>query len=146
MMLSGGMGGQMGGQMNPLMLSLLLGDDVPKTKAAYDKICASDPACASEVAKIYNSDGVSIFDTTAFIDFTKSLQIFLDQGWCLWRRCQDRSWCYHEIRHELIKLQHLWSPSPLNDVWSRYARRYARYSPTSSLEGWLLIFRSFRWW
>merc|ERR1711980_64853 len=83
MMLSGGMGGQMGGQMNPLMLSLLLGDDVPKTKAAYDKICASDPACASEVAKIYNSDGVSIFDTTAFIDFTKSLQIFLDQGWCL---------------------------------------------------------------
>ena len=83
MMLSGGMGGQMGGQMNPLMLSLLLGDDVPKSKAAYDKICDSDPACASEVAKIYNSDGVSIFDTTAFIDFTKSLQIFLDQGWCL---------------------------------------------------------------
>lgn len=61
MMLSGGMGGQMGGQMNPLMLSLLLGDDVPKSKASYDKICASDPACAAEVAKIYNSDGVSIF-------------------------------------------------------------------------------------
>ena len=61
MMLSGGMGGQMGGQMNPLMLSLLLGDDVPKSKAAYDKICDSDPACASEVAKIYNSDGVSTF-------------------------------------------------------------------------------------
>lgn len=62
-MLSGGMGGQMGGQMNPLMLSLLLGDDIPKSKAAYDKICDSDPACASEVAKIYNSDGVSTFDT-----------------------------------------------------------------------------------
>ena len=61
MMLSGGMGGQMGGQMNPLMLSLLLGDDVPKSKASYDKICASDPACAAEVAKIYNADGVSFF-------------------------------------------------------------------------------------
>ena len=60
MMLSGGMGGQMGGQMNPLMLSLLLGDDVPKSKSAYDKICAADPACAAEVAKIYNADGVSI--------------------------------------------------------------------------------------
>jgi len=59
MMLSGGMGGQMGGQMNPLMLSLLLGDDVPKSKSAYDKICAADPACAAEVAKIYNADGVS---------------------------------------------------------------------------------------
>ena len=59
-MLSGGMGGQMGGQMNPLMLSLLLGDDVPKSKSAYDKICAADPACAAEVAKIYNADGVSI--------------------------------------------------------------------------------------
>merc|ERR1712235_194921 len=45
---------------NPLMLSLLLGDDVPKTKAAYDKICASDPACASEVVKIYNSDGTKV--------------------------------------------------------------------------------------
>merc|ERR1712060_943672 len=60
MMLSGGMGGQMGGQMNPLMLSLLLGDDVPKSKASYDKICASDPACAAEVAKIYNADGSKV--------------------------------------------------------------------------------------
>ena len=61
MMLSGGMGGGMGGQMNPLMLSLLMGDDVPKSKSSYDKICAADPACAAEVAKIYNADGVSIF-------------------------------------------------------------------------------------
>ena len=67
MMLSGGMGGQMGGQMNPLMLSLLLGDDVPKSKASYDKICASDPACAAEVAKIYNADGVSFFSNLAVL-------------------------------------------------------------------------------
>merc|ERR1719189_696463 len=46
--------------MNPLMLSLLLGDDVPKSKASYDKICASDPACAAEVAKIYNADGSKV--------------------------------------------------------------------------------------
>lgn len=75
MMLSGGMGGQMGGQMNPLMLSLLLGDDVPKSKASYDKICASDPACAAEVAKIYNSDGVSIFSqniSRVFYDYTRN--------------------------------------------------------------------------
>merc|ERR1711976_991805 len=46
-----------------LMLSLLLGDDIPKSKAAYDKICDSDPACASEVAKIYNSDGTKVTAT-----------------------------------------------------------------------------------
>merc|ERR1719394_2030604 len=60
MMLSGGMGGQMGGQMNPLMLSLLLGDDVPKSKAAYDKICDSNSICAAEVSKIYNADGSKV--------------------------------------------------------------------------------------
>ena len=82
MMLSGGMGGQMGGQMNPLMLSLLLGDDVPKSKAAYDKICDSNSICAAEVSKIYNADGVSIFLAvlSQILLEIQYLQSFLVQG------------------------------------------------------------------
>lgn len=149
MMLSGGMGGQMGGQMNPLMLSLLLGDDVPKSKASYDKICASDPACAAEVAKIYNADGVSIFWNLAVL-YQISLEMPFLQSFLVQSRsqrcwCQDRSWCHHEIRYQLIKLQHVWSSPSLNDVRWWYARRYARYAPTSPFEGWLIKLRSFRW-
>merc|ERR1719192_2917244 len=50
------MGGGMGG-MNPLMLSLLLGDDVPKSKSAYETICGAELACKTELDKIYNADG-----------------------------------------------------------------------------------------
>merc|ERR1711970_1210782 len=56
----GGLGNMMN---NPLMLSLLLGDDIPSAKADYDKICtdSSDKTtCDKEVAKIYDSAGKKI--------------------------------------------------------------------------------------
>merc|ERR1719436_589684 len=59
MMMGGMQGGQMGG-MNPLMLSLLLGDDVPKDYSAYKKICDAAAApeiatCTAEIEKIYDA-------------------------------------------------------------------------------------------
>ena len=58
---------------NDVKQTFLPNNDIPKSKAEYDEICAADATCAAKVAKIYNADGVSVFSQNVPPTFYQTL-------------------------------------------------------------------------